>query len=272
MAQDTTLPQGSPGIASFATQSYGGPAEPRYGEGVPTTTDQVVAANADLNLPIYSVVSVIGGVLSLAVLGASTGFATGTITLSVAVPTAGETVVVGGQTYTFRAAPTPPAVLLANEVLIGANINASAANLAAAINAGAGAGTVYGAGTVANASVQASVAAAVVTVTALVAGSEGNAITLTETGANIAVSGATLSGGSDDRDLKPFGILSHPVILGNGQSMSVSLYRQGHWDMDVLNWHSSFATETARKRAFEGSHSPTIFISKKKFNNDQIAV
>ena len=47
MAQDTTLPQGSPGIASFATQSYGGPAEPRYGEGVPTTTDQVVAANAD---------------------------------------------------------------------------------------------------------------------------------------------------------------------------------------------------------------------------------
>ena len=260
MAQDTTLPQGSPGIASFATQSYGGPAEPRYGEGVPTTTDQVVAANADLNLPIYSVVSIIGGVLALASMAGSTGFATGTVTFSVAVPTAGETVVVGGRTYTFAATVTA-----ADQVAIGANINAAAANLAAAINNGTFGGTPH-------AAVQASVSGAVVTITALVAGNEGNAITLTETGTNIAASGATLTGGSDDRDLRPFGILAHPVLLGNGQSMSVSLYRQGHWDMDVLNWHSSFATVTARKRAFEGSHSPTIFISKKKFNNDQIAV
>lgn len=260
MAQDTTLGHGAPGIASFATQSYGGPVEPRYGEGVPTTTDQIIRVAADLVLPIYSVVSVIAGVLALAVRGGSTGFATGTVTFSTAAPSADETVVIGGRTYTFKAAVANP-----DEVLPGATISAAAANLAAAINNGSGGGAP-------NALVTASANAGVVTLTALVPGDEGNAITLTETGTNIAVSGATLTGGDDDPDVRPFGITTHPISLLNGQSMSVSFYREGHWDMDALNWHASYNSDAARKHAFEGSRSPTIFISKKKFNNDQIAV
>lgn len=51
----------------------------------------------------------------------------------------GETVVIGGVTFTMRTALTPTA----GEVLIGANLAASLTNLAAAINGSAGAGTTY---------------------------------------------------------------------------------------------------------------------------------
>lgn len=263
MAQDTTLGHGAPGIASFATQSYGGPVEPRYGEGVPTTIDQIVSVAGNLVLPIYSVVSVIGGVLALAARGAGTGYATGTVTFANAVPTADDTVTINGRAYTFKAAVADP-----DDVLIGATLAETATNLAAAVNSGSGDGAP-------NADVTASAAAAVVTLTARVAGDEGNAITLAkdaDTSANIAVSGATLSGGDDDPDVRPYGITAHPISMTSGQSMSVSFYREGHWDMDALNWHESYNTDEARKHAFEGSLSPTIFISKKKFNNDQIAV
>lgn len=268
MAQDTTLGHGAPGIASFATQSYGGPVEPRYGEGVPTTTDLIVKAGADLLLPIYSVVSVIGGILALAVRGGSTGFATGTVTFSTAVPAADDNVSVGGVTYTFKAAPTPPATLDPGQVAIGGTLAATATNLAAAVNGTDGVNAP-------NPLVTASANSAVVTFTAIEPGDEGNAITLAKTaatGANVTVSGATLSGGDDDPDVRPYGITTHPVSLLNGQSMSVSFYREGHWDMDALNWHASYATDHSKKTAFEGSLSPNIFISKKKFNNNQIAV
>jgi hypothetical protein len=117
--------------------------------------------------------------------------ATGTITFT-GLPVAAETVTVNGQVYTFRAA-----VAVANDVLIGVDGSATASNLSAAINAGAGSGTAYGTGTVANAGVTASVVAGVVTVSARVPGTGGNAITLAESATNVAVSGATLTGGLD---------------------------------------------------------------------------
>lgn len=106
-----------------------------------------------------------------------------------------QTVVIGGQTYTFNTSLTNTA----NNVLIGADVTAMAANLAAAINAGAGAGTNYGTGTVANASVTASSAAGVVTVTAITAGTAGNSVAVSETLTNGAwTGGATnLSGGEN---------------------------------------------------------------------------
>lgn len=271
MAQDTTLPQGSPGIASFATQSYGGPAEPRFGEGVPTTTTEVVSAGADLNLSIYSVVTVIAGVLSLAPMpGSAQGSASGTLTMANAVPADGDTVTINGQAYTFRATPDDP-----YEVDIGADIAATRANLIAAINGAAGAGTAYGEDTPANPYVYATAGSTGVTnFIARDPGDEGNAITLAKnfaTGANGTVSGATLTGGSDDPDALPYGILAHPVLMSNGQSMSVAFYRGGHWDMDQLVWAAGW-TDAMKAKAFENSRSPNIFISKKKFNNDQIAV
>jgi hypothetical protein len=271
MAQDTTIGHGAPGIASFVTESFGSAGEPRYGEGVPTTTDEVVTVGADVDLPIYSVVSVIAGVLALASIGTAQGAATGTITQAVAAAANNDTVTINGRVYTFKTAlsvgPTVP-----NEVLAGANLTASATNLAAAINGTTGAGTLFSTGTTPNAHVSATSAAGVVTVTARDPGDEGNAITLAEVGSNTSVSGATLTGGSDDPDALPFGILAHPVVMLNGESMSVSFYREGHWDMDQLNWHASFATDAQKKKAFENSRSPNIFISKKKFNNNQIAV
>ena len=117
--------------------------------------------------------------------------ASGTITIG-DLPLANDTNTVGSVVYTWKTG----AVAAANEVLIGADEAASAANLAAAINAGAGLGVTYGTGTVANPDVTASVAAAVVTVLAKAAGTGGNAIVLEETGAGTTVSGATLTGGS----------------------------------------------------------------------------
>ena len=271
MAQDTTLGHGSPGIASFATQSFGGPGEPRYGEGPATTTHETVTAGADLNLPIYSVVSVIAGVLALALpAGAAQGAATGTVTFSSAAPADNDTVTIAGRVYTFKTAlSTGPTV--ANQVLAGANITAAAANLAAAINGSGVEGTNYSVGTLPDANVSASPSAGVVTLTARDPGDEGNAITLAESGTNIAVSGGTLTSGSDDPDALPFGILAHPVVMTNGQSMSVAFYREAMWDINQLNWAPGW-TEAQKLKAFENSRSPNIFLQKKKYTNDQIAV
>ncbi len=107
-----------------------------------------------------------------------------------------QTVVIGGQTYTFNTSLTNTA----NNVLIGASAGAMGDNLAAAINAGTGAGTLYGVGTVANASVTAvSNGSGVVTVTAITGGTTGNSIAISETLTNGAwAGGATvLSGGSN---------------------------------------------------------------------------
>lgn len=80
-------------------------------------------------------------------------------------PADGDTIEIGlvgdTQGYTYKTTLTGDA----NEVKIGANVSATAANLSAAINAGSGAGTTYGTGTVANGYVTASVTASMVTVT-----------------------------------------------------------------------------------------------------------
>ncbi len=111
--------------------------------------------------------------------------ASGTVTLSTAVPVDGDKVTVNGVDFTFKTAP-----LNANHVAIGATFAISAQNMKNAINASINALvsriTVTG-------------AAAILTVTADDAGTAGNAITLAATfatGANVTVSGAVLAGGT----------------------------------------------------------------------------
>jgi hypothetical protein len=116
--------------------------------------------------------------------------ATGTLTFT-GLPVANETFTVGGVTYTFKASVTTTA----NQIKIGADATATAANVAAAVNAGVGSGTVYGSATVANSLVSASSALGVVTFTSLREGTQGNAVTLTEALTNATVSGAVLTGG-----------------------------------------------------------------------------
>lgn len=274
MAQDTTLAHGKPGIASFASESYGGPGEPRYGEGPATTTHHTVLAGADLDLPIYSVVSLLLGASGYPVLAlhdpSATGVeATGTLTVSSTGPVNAETFVVGAKTYTFKTAlSTGPAV--ANEILLSATPATQAAYIAAAINGTTSVGS--SSATVANAEAHATVSGAVVTLHANVSGDEGNAVVLTESATNVAASGSgTLAGGSDEFDIKAFGILACPVVMSNGASMSVPIYREGMWDMAQLNWHALYITDEQKLNAFTGGPSPNLFIQKKKFTNDQIS-
>lgn len=122
------------------------------------------------------------------------GVATGTITVTTN-PATGETIIVNGATVTFRTALTG----VGTEVLIGADQQSTAANLAAALNASADpliAAATY------------SVAAAVVSVkygNALIYGTDGNksadgnnfTIATGTAGVKITVSGAKLSGGTN---------------------------------------------------------------------------
>ena len=105
---------------------------------------------------------------------------------------AGDTVSIGGKTYTFVAAFSNTAT--ANEVISSSQAT-GLANLAAATNAGAGSGTTYSASTTVNANVSAGTSTGTtLTFTALTKGTGGNAITSTETGAGSFPTG-TLTGG-----------------------------------------------------------------------------
>jgi len=110
--------------------------------------------------------------------------ASGTATFSGA-GTAGDTVTIAGQAFTAVASGAGN-----NQWNVGASASASAINLAAAINAST---TASFAGIASAAAV-----AAVVTITARIPGNVGNQITLAKSSTAITVSGANLTGGSED--------------------------------------------------------------------------
>lgn len=115
----------------------------------------------------------------------------GTLTSTGVNVSANDTVVIGGQTYTFKASVTTTA----NEVKIGADAAGSLANLKAAINASDP--TVHGSATVANAFVTATtLTATTLKVVAKVPGSVGNFITTTKTAVTLSFGGAVLASGS----------------------------------------------------------------------------
>ncbi len=94
--------------------------------------------------------------------------------------TAGDTVTVGGQTYTFVAALSATAT--ANEV-IASNEATGLANLKAAVNGAAGAGTAYSTNTVANGQVTAgTLTGTTLAFSAITAGAGGNYIATATTG------------------------------------------------------------------------------------------
>lgn len=256
---DNTIPHGTPGIASFASETWGGPAELLYSDtpARATTHHTIFGLAGGLELPIYSVVAENGALATVS--GAVQ--ASGTVTFSSAAAADGDTVTIGGKVYTFRTALTSGG--LPNEVLAGANVTASATNLVAAIMGAAGEGTTYGTGTEAHDMVTATNSAGVVTVTSIQFGTVGNSITLAETGTNIAVSGGTLASGANPTS-NAFGILAAAIDIPAGEAMSVPMYRAGHFNMLALNFHSSFDTDVEKQRAFQysGSPSPTILISK----------
>lgn len=269
MAHDRYIPNADPGIAGFNTESIGSTDDPLFGDNgeIPTSTFQV-GPNSDFKL--YEVVGIAAsGFLAKATYTGTE--ATGALTFS-GTGTAGDTVTIGTEVYTLVAAlSVGPAV--ENEVLIGATADATAANIAAAINGGAGAGVVYSGTTQRHPFVDASVAGAVVTVTAEVAGTGGNSIATTDSGTGASWGAATLTtGAADAGGVKAAGIMTAPVITGAGQSTTVDLYRGGHWNMASLVWDATFDSDAKKRTAFEGGISPTILVSRKKYSSDSIVV
>lgn len=125
----------------------------------------------------------------------ATGGAVATGTLTVATnPTANDTVVVNGVTFTFKSAPAS-----GYEVAIGANAAESAANLAAALTASKDAKIAVATYSVAGAIVTVKYGSALIYGTDGMKGVEGNSFTIATgtAGAKVTVSGATLTGGTE---------------------------------------------------------------------------
>lgn len=128
--------------------------------------------------------------------------ATGTFT-SAGAFSDGETVTIGGQTYTFKS----PFVNAANNIDASGTTAQTHENLRRAINGDGVAGTNYGTGTAVNTSVTAADTASTNVLTAILGGTVGNAIATTETCANASFGGATLSGGAGDIKILTLGEL-----------------------------------------------------------------
>lgn len=109
-------------------------------------------------------------------------------------PTAGQTVTIGGRVYTWASTLTA-----ANQIKIAASAGACAINLCYGILAvPASAGVLFGAGTVAHETCTANEPfSTTLTVLAKSPGTTGNSIALSETSSNVTVSGSTLAGGTD---------------------------------------------------------------------------
>ena len=119
--------------------------------------------------------------------------AAGTLTLT-GNPSDGDTVTIGSTVYTWETG----ALDAPYKVDVGADAAASIVNLVHAINGTGTPGTHYATGTSAHPSVTAVDGAGdTVVVTAITAGSAGNSIATTESGANHSWGNATLTGGSD---------------------------------------------------------------------------
>jgi hypothetical protein len=228
-------------LAGYETVDSVTPVQLYAGEKQPVTTQGVAAAgyvfgmmNAQGGTSKFPVVAEVGGELvpwnPLADSNAPGAFATGTVTFSTAVPSANETVTINGEVITFKAAADPDEF----EVTIGATLALTAAALAAFINEHRNEfGTDF--------PITATSSAGVVTVRA--PGDAGEAVTLAEAGANIAVSGGTLASGSDN-DATPGGanlpvaILPHALdTTANGYNAAVDtpMFVEGVFNYEALD-------------------------------------
>lgn len=186
---------------------------------------------------LFAVVAEVGGLLvpwdPTADSNAPAAYATATVTLANAVPVAGDIVTVNGVDLEFVALADDDTAL---EVTIGATLAESAANLAAAINENR---NDFGHPD----PITATVSGAVVTVRA--PGDAGEAVTLARTfatGANAAVSAATLQTGTDNDAAPggarvPVGVIPHYLdtsASGTNANTETPLYVEGVFNFSAL--------------------------------------
>ncbi len=248
---DRILAGGVDTIGTFAPiQLWAGEPNGQTTQGTLAAGQKVGQLNARNETFKFPVVALVGGKLvAWDPLGSDNydDYASGTLTFSPAVPTAGETVTIAGKVITFRAAADPDE----DEVTIGGTPNATAANLATFINAHRNEFGVAG-------GVIASAAGAVTTVRS--PGTAGNAVTLVEAGAKIAASGATLTGGTDsDAEAggaaKPYGILPHALdasATGYNADVDTPVFISGHPNFEALDLPAG-TTYAEIKAAFAGT-------------------
>jgi flagellar hook protein FlgE len=148
--------------------------------------------------------------------------ATGSLTVNQPLPTAGETVTIGGTTYTFVS--TVGGLSAANTVLIDPNgsVKATLANLAGAINSsasgGQGQGVTYGTGTIPNTSATATGSTeTTIALQSLQSGSAGNTTATTTTWTAASFGAGDLTGGTDagtfSTDINVFDSLGNSHVL-----------------------------------------------------------
>jgi hypothetical protein len=153
--------------------------------------------------------------------GASPAKATGTVTVADYTKlSAGETLTVGGRTYTFQASRTQP-----GEIAIGSSNNDVAAKIRAAIATDSWDVVAGGSG-------------ASVTLTCSYTGADGNSIGMSETtGGGVTVSASTLSGGADGLALDTISTYQAPkpgIIVADGLGSVIASGDPNH--PDRLHW------------------------------------
>jgi len=124
----------------------------------------------------------------------------------------GETVTIGAQTYTFKS----PFVDAANNIDASGTTAQTHENLRRAINGDGVAGTNYGTGTAVNVDVTAADTATTNVLTAILSGTVGNLITVSDTAVNATFGGATLTGGAGDVAVLTGGQLPSNTIAAVG--------------------------------------------------------
>jgi hypothetical protein len=60
------------------------------------------------------------------------------------------------------------------------------------------------------------------------------------------------------------------ITIPDGETAEVPVYAMGHFRMEALGWDASYDTDAKKKAAFQGSVSPSIFVSSAPFNSDSI--
>lgn len=65
-------------------------------------------------------------------------------------------------------------------------------------------------------------------------------------------------------------IAAATITIADGETKSVPVYVAGHFNMQALNWDSTYDTDAKKKAAFQGSLSPTILVSKSKHESGAI--
>lgn len=175
---------------------------------------------------------------------AATGYyATGTITFT-GVPAANDTLTIDGNVITFVDGAAGADQVQRN---VGGDTATSIAQaVKALVNADPG---TYG--------VTLSGAAGVLTVTAIVEGTDGNAITLAESASNTTVSGGTLTGGSDTAGSIPAGTaiaIAAQAVEAATPGAWLPIFTGGVFNHEALVWPAGVATLAQRMMGFAGTN------------------